>query len=378
MTNFLTAIKAKSKNWLFRQIVFLGKSKQTVLSPSGEKVQLREEPLSSYIAVLGCDTYIKLKKRYKVISKKDLLQVIKNEKSYLSPFDYYYLIFRCSEVNDGEWEVTFYFIDKQSYPSIDTYLLVFVWEDIVRSQVNTEYDNAIVSAVSGNVLVTRENNEIETVAITANSNLKQKVLFDMQEILPRTVSLDNRLIMEWMSSYLLSVKWGGLYGCFNSDRIRGDKLKLKIKPVYGAWLGAALIGLSVLESLYLIGMNSYIDSSREKNSAELSQYLDAKSVYMSDAETYNSYRTISALRSNVSVLPDLLTKLPSQENDLTLERLDYIEGEVRVTGYSSNIQSVMAFLSDREQVVDLEFVSPITPGSNGRDKFSIKFRVDDE
>ena len=170
----------------------------------------------------------------------------------------------------------------------------------------------------------------------------------------------------------MTLSWLTLRGAFNKERFINKKQRIKFNPRYAAFAGVILGSAIVLESLYLLSMDYYLESKIEGTADLRNDYSKVKGQYLGDLDKYGNYGKIISSKSNAAEIPQLLNQF-SGKNDIRIDRMDYLQGEVRIGGISGYIELFMTYLSGHPQVKGLEFMSPLTPDKSGKDRFLIRF-----
>ncbi len=371
MKQLIKTIKSKLIHLLFEQIELVSRTEVSQFDIDGDQFVPVKSP-GKGIAILRKNMYVAFERRYKVISQKELKGIVENEMGYHSPFDNSYVLYRMTELGEGNWLVNYYFVDVDEHPYIKHYGMVLIWEQIVRFILGDRFKTPLKlrSAVGEQLIVVEENslhvNDIH------ESNLKNRILLNEEasNIVLRDVS--GKELTSKLVTYLLTFVWASLRGAINKKRFLDNRKELKLNPrQLGIVAALGLISI-VIESAYLLGTNYYLDNKMQSSSELRDQYSTAKSQYLSNLDKYSALASIITAKSNAADIPKLLHQFEGK-GDIRIDRMDYLQGEVRVGGISGNIEALMSYLSERPQVKGLEFVSPITPDKSGKDRFLIRF-----
>ncbi|UAA39655.1 hypothetical protein KIH87_04675 [Paraneptunicella aestuarii] len=375
MKELLSDPKNKFIPWLLGKVDFLDKDGVRTLD-IGRNTLVSKGSDKGWIAVLSRDMYVSFEKLYKVISEKELKQIIKNELEYQSPFKNSYALYKMSEQGSGGWLVQYHFVDLELYPGVNQYALVLTWEDILRFILRDFtggrvcLDNAL-----GKQFVWIEKNVLKIVDDKGDS-LKNRILKTHANVDVENVSMGASELSRNIAHYLLTISWKDLRGALNKFYFVEKRKRFALNPKHALMSGVIFGAVMLLESVYLLGMNYYLENAAESTADLRNEYSELKGNYLQLLDSYSSFASVFASKSHVSHIPQVLHQF-SNRGDLRIDRLDYLEnGEIRIGGISSDIESFMTFLSGRPDVNGLEFMSPITPDNrSGKDRFLIRFNL---
>lgn len=369
MKQLFNKFKMNLSRWLAEQIAFISRNRIDRLDVDLDSLVPVEQD-AFHIAILHKDMYVAFERRYKVISKKELKEVVENEMEFHSPFEKSKVIYRVADNEDGSWVVHYYFIDVVKYPDIERYGFIFIWEEVLRFLVDIKSGQPVkLNSPIGTQLIFTEGERLHVDDVHPNS-LKQRILMTELETKPIQTDLNCREMGEKFVEYFASFSWLSLRGSFNPKRYLSKYKAISLSPRQLGILSIVLVAGIVAESAYLIGTDFYLDN-RMKDSADIrNEYAQKKGEFLKKLDRYTAFAGIIENKSNASTIPGLLQKF---EGDIRIDRMDYIQGEVRIGGISSDIESVMKYLSGHPQVKGLDFMSPITPDKSGKDRFLIRF-----
>lgn len=372
MKELVLKFKERIIRWLMGNVEFLNKG-ETAAFDIERKGFVTDETKGRGIAILPQKMYVSFERKYKVISRKELKGVVENEIGFHAPFDNSYSIYRISEQGDSNWLVHYYFVDMDRYPSIKQYGLLLIWEEVLRYLLNDISEPSLrIKSPIGEQLVVIEKLGVRVVEHLSNS-LRNRVLLDDTQADSPNYEISPDEFASKMTSYLLSLSWRELQGALNKRYFERKKQSLEFNPKYAALSGLILGAFMLLESAYLLGTDYYLDNKIKSADDLRGEYSQAKSQYLSQLEQYEGFASIVSAKSYAAKLPQLIHHYTGK-GELRIDRMDYLEGEVRIGGISNNIQSFMSYLSEHPKVKGLEFLSPITKDSRtGKDRFSIKF-----
>ncbi len=370
MNKYFQIIKSSCIKWLFDRLYFQGRSDVNQLVLDAERLE-SVNTSGRGILILNKGVYVSFERKYKVISRKELKGIAENEMNYHSPFENTYALFRITDLGEGGWKVNYYFIDLDAYPDVSEYILILVWEDLLKSTAGQKKLPFRIKSVLGCQLLTLEDGTIQVREIDQDG-LKNRILANAQHQEVSVQELDVQGLSSLISTYLLTFSWGNLYGSFNRGRFARKRVSFKLSGRQ-VWISSLLVAaVALLESSYLVGVELYLNSKMQSSTELRDQYAITKGKYLSDLKTYQSLAAIVGTKSNLTDIPRLLSGFDSM-NEVRIDRMDYLQGEVRIGGVSSNIEGLMTYLSGLQNVQGLEFLSPITPDSSGKDRFLIRF-----
>ena len=372
MKKLLATTRIKLARWLFEQIDVLRKGENSRYEFDNGCL-VSNAINGNGIAILDKSMYVAFERRYKVISKKELRGIVENEKNYHSPFKSGYALYKTTELGDGNWSVQYYFIDLMIHPEIQRYGLILIWEEILEFILGKKPEQSLkVSSPFGEQIAVTEDDSFQIINVN-DSSLKNRVLVSEHLLEAEKRNISSSEFTSKVMNYVFYLAWLPLHGAFNRARFSSKKSVLNLEPKLFAAGAAIVFGAMLLESAYLIGLDYYLDS-KVQGSAELrNKYSAAKREYLGKLEQFSQLSSVIAAKSNAADIPQLLHQMP-KEQDLRIDRMDYIEGEVRIGGISEDIEALMAYLTSHPQVKGLEFMSPITPDKkSGKDRFLIRF-----
>lgn len=374
MKQHITTIKNRAIDWIFKRIHVV--ARDSVQRFDVSTAQIADATSSSAdIAVLRKSVYVSFDKRYKVISQKELKGIVSNELDFHSPFPSSYALYKLRQIDDGNWQVTYYFADLERFPALSQYRLVLIWDDFIRFWVGDEVDAnkpMLVTSPLAQQHVVKEDSAIVVSDVEAGS-LKQRILMSSSEQEMAQKPLPAAQFSELFFQYLLTFPWLTLVGAVNRARWLPEKQTVSVSPRQ-VGLIAAVFGVAVLlESAWLVGLDVYFDRQMTSTADIREQYSSAKSAYLKQLDQFSQYASVIKQRSAASAIPQLLSGYPNKA-DIRIDRMDYLQGEVRLGGVASDIEAFMAYLSQQGNVKDLAFMSPITQDKrSGKDRFSIRF-----
>lgn len=374
MKQHITTIKNRAIDWIFKRIHVVSRDSLQRFDVSTARVT--NAPISSAdIAVLRKSAYVSFDKRYKVISQKELKGIVFNELDFHSPFPSSYSLYKVRQIDEGNWQVTYYFADLQRFPDLSQYRLVLIWDDFIRFWLENEDDTAtpvLVTSPLAQQTVVKEGGAL-VVSDVEPGSLKQRILTSSSEqtMLQKTLSAEQ--FSESFFQYLLTFPWITLVGAVNRARWLPEKQSVSVSPRQMGLI-AIFFGVAVLlESAWLVGLDFYFERQMTSTADIREQYSSSKNTYLKQLERFGEYADVVKLRSVASSIPQLLSGYPNK-TDLRIDRMDYLQGEVRLGGITSDIEAFMAYLSQHGNVKGLAFMSPITQDkSSGKDRFSIRF-----
>lgn len=378
MKQLFSQYQQKAKNWLLSQTDLLSKTESIrLLSANGSITKNAVEDNSiGQIAILNKSMYVTFERSYKVISRKELLGIVNNEKDFHSPFSNSFVQYKVEDAGDGTWLVTYYFVDLDVFPHVANYHVVLTWEWVLVAHLESLSTLPCqVTSVFGEHLVVSDGQRNKVTELDLG-NLKSRILLGNQPNL-RCETLTLERMSDAIANYFLSFTWVGIQGSFNRQRLFANSKKVSFSKYEMAAVAALFVGVMALESAYLVGTD-YLLSKQVSESAEArNEYASLKGQYLTNLDAYQALEKAIKTRSHAAALPSLLGQLQT-DYDLRIDRLDYVEGEVRIGGISGDIESLMSFLGKQASVSGLDFLSPITPDKSGKDRFSIRFDFLDE
>ena len=371
MKQHITTIKNRAIDWIFKRMHIVDRTGVQEFDLS--RKQLREASSShTDILVLRKSAYVSFDKRYKVISQKELKGIVANEHDFHSPFATSYTLHKIQQIDEGNWQVTYYFVDLARFPTLSQYRLILIWDDFICHWIGEVKSPVLVDSPVAQQYVIREDGAINVSDVESNS-LKQRILMASAENNPNHQVLAAEHFAEQFFHYFISFSWLSLSGSINRARWLPAKQTISLSPKQMAIAGAVLGAAVVIESAWLMGLDFYFEQQMQNTVEIREQYSTAKSAYLKRLDKYSQYADVVKQRSAASSVPQLLADYP-QKSDIRIDRMDYLQGEVRLGGIAGDIEAFMNYLSEQTSVQGLAFMSPITQDKRtGKDRFSIRF-----
>lgn len=372
MKKLITTAQYKFTHWLFERIELFKSGKPYRFDLNQTRLVERFQQ-GNGIAILDKSMYVAFERRYKVISQKELKGIVENEKNYHSPFKTGYALYKTTELGEGNWLVQYYFVDLDVYPEVEHYTVVLIWEEVLISLIGDKSKAPVkVSSPMGEQLIVAEDNTLR-ISNIVGSGLKNRVL--LTEPLDQTdvFNIEGAEFANRILSYIVTLQWTSVHGVFNHHRFSRKSHDITFNPKVLALGGGIVAAAMSFESVYLLGMDYYLENEVQRSAELRNDYSNAKGKYLRGLDEYSDLAIIVSSKSNAGDIPRLLSQLPD-DLKLRIDRMDYIGGEVRIGGISGNIEALMAYLANHPQVDGLDFMSPITPDKkSGQDRFLIRF-----
>lgn len=355
---------------LIKQVQLVSNQEGVRFRDSGEK----KSGGRLYIALLQRNMYISFDKKYKVISQKELKGIAENEMNYHSPFKNSKILYKCTELGEGNWNVTYYFIDLQLYPEIKNYKLILLADDLIRYCArNVSAKNIEVHSPLGHQLITLEEGVKQVRNLTGNS-YKHRLLSASVDSNCEKLKLNQVELEEQFCNYFLSLSWLQYQGSVNREAFLDKGRNLQFNQQHAKIAAILLLTAISLESIYIKGMDYFLDRQIADSAALREEYATIKRQYLDKVDNYNIMAGIVNQRTDVTAIANVIGRMDSSLG-VKIDRLDYLQGEFRLSGSSNDIQNMMAFLSAEPSIIALDFLSPITTGRDGKDQFSIRFEL---
>lgn len=371
MKQHITTIKHRAIDWIFKRIHFVARDSVQQFDLITQQLT---QPTSAAtdIAVLRKSAYVRFDKRYKVISQKELKGIVSNELDFHSPFQSSYALYKIRELAEGSWQVTYYYVDLKRHPELANYRLVLIWDEFISYWLaDKEMPISISTPIAQQYAV--KDDGVVAVSDVEQSRLKKRIMETAMEQSAPQCDLSAAQFADQFFQYLLAFPWLALQGAVNRGRWLPAKQSLNLSPKQMGWLGAVFAGAMFIESAWLLSQEWYFEQQMQ-NTAELrEQYSVAKNNYLNQLDRFAQYAIAAKRRSGAASVPQLLSSYGNKA-DIRIDRMDYLQGEVRLGGVAGDIEAFMAFLSQQEAVHELAFMSPITQDKRtGKDRFSIRF-----
>ncbi|MCY7294375.1 hypothetical protein [Alteromonas sp. a30] len=363
MKNIGLKVKAKLVGILSNNIspLFIEKRADSQVSESTKR-----------IGILPKQMYLSMDRRYKVISKKELLAIVENEKLLRSPFKQSYVLYRVDSIGDGEWNVKFYFVDLEAHPEVLQYKMLLLWEEIANFLLKKESLSVLrVSSCWGAEKATLNEGKVHLSSENAKS-LKNKILNVENHGTIKEMHFDDKALHQLTVDYLVTFAWWEIAGTFNKQAFNQSTSTQFLQQINYKFLGYAVIAAVLLESGFLIASTQYLNNQIDSNAELRQSYSQLKRNYNNLLERYGHYAEAESKRSYASDVPKLLGSIDTKAG-LRIDRFDYIQGEVRIGGLVDDVDLFVGYLSEQKRVKQLEFISPIKPDKSGKDRFAIKF-----
>lgn len=358
------------KELLFQSKSKLIKALSARLSLLG--VNYSQEVESRPIGIIPKSHYLSFERTYKVISKKELLAIVENEKHVRSPFDNSYVMYRTSDIGDGSWLVKYYFIDLNKYPQVGGFKLVILWDDVAQYLLTKHATERLVMETPfGRELAIISGGQLHF-AEAQKMGLKERLLLSGEQEKHKEIKLNTSELFEEVSAYVLGFSWLSLNGGINYSAFKTEHSFNFFTPQVAKYAGLILSAAIGLQSAFLLASGYYMDSVVASGAEQRKTYASLKRGYLDNLDAYSQLSEIVSSKSHASSIPNLLHGYQGKDG-LRIDRLDYLSGEVRIGGVTDNTDGFMAYLSSHTSVSGLEFMSPITPDRSGKDRFSIKF-----
>ena len=105
----------------------------TMLQITAGATQVFQSEQKLWCVVVMPGTYVTTSRRYKAISRKELLAIVNNEREFLSPFEESRSVYLVNENYEGGWLVDFYFVDLQRYAQLKDVFAVIPGDQLIQN-----------------------------------------------------------------------------------------------------------------------------------------------------------------------------------------------------------------------------------------------------
>jgi len=228
MKQHITTIKNRAIDWIFKHIHIVDRTGVQGFDLSRKQLC---EAASSHadILVLRKSAYVSFDKRYKVISQKELKGIVANEHDFHSPFETSYTLHKIQQIDEGNWQVTYYFVDLARFPTLSQYRLILIWDDFICHWIGEVNTPVLVDSPVAQQYVIREDGAINVSDVEPNS-LKQRILMASADNNPTHQVLAAEHFAEQFFHYFISFSWLSLSGSINRARWLPAKQTISLSP----------------------------------------------------------------------------------------------------------------------------------------------------
>lgn len=348
---------------------------------SGEMLQLKEgvarafpENKRPWCVVVMPGAFVTSTRRYKAISRKELLAIVNNEREFLSPFINSLSPYNVAETDDGGWSVDFYFIDLERYPELKEIFAIIPGDTIIHNMHNPDSPVMRYRGALGEFLIdihqgrfkVHTSSERRLKSIYAEEDFKQRV--EDYTVTDCIDGLVQTMLRSSFWSQRAAIQWALLPAWLK---------RIFIRPALWRNFGVGLAVWITLQSLYLVATEWLITRDASAGAEIRADYAAGKKEYLLKLNLLASMRSLTEHHGRLAFLGDLFAAL-SGSGKVELTRFDYRDGEYQIVGVTDNIDAMISTLTQYEGVDGVEFNSPVRPTREGLDKFNLRFEIANE
>lgn len=369
MKDFLKKLKKKLEGFIFDNIQLYDGTALYCINKSGLQ---RSPKLTAKILIVSSNSFLRLEKTYKVMSKTDLTKIIEHEVIDNVPFKDSYILHQMHDSNNGAWQVSYSFLDLSRDKVVHKVPFVFLWEDVVLNYVERQKNTPfIVSSDIGNYLIEKISNRLSISSMGDSSSYKAKTIVNGLSGEPSYVELNSKEYGAAIYKYCLSLKWLQSHGSFNRNYARAIFKQLSSNTKWIKFAGISLAVYAVFQIIFLMSVDHYYEFMKKRSEEPRRQFVQAQTEYKQKFEQYENLQNLISTKTTIHMIPEILSNIPSDVK-LTLTRFDYIQGLVNINGEANDIEKLTDYLTANPKIQNLDFISPIVPSKNSF-KFAIQF-----
>lgn len=347
----------------------------TMLQIKRGQVAAFPQDQKSWCAIVMPGTYVTTSRRYKAISRKELLAIVNNEREFLSPFSESRSVYRAAENDEGGWLVEFYFVDLQRYPQLRDVFFVIPGDQILKSLHTGEAELSCYRGVLGDFIV--HQNQGDWLVKRFSERLLQSLQMEQSLAQTRTIDYTSSDCAYGLTSTLMTSPFWRQRGAIQWALLPAWLKQTLGKPKLWGHLALGLTAWVAVQFLYLTASDWLINREASSSADIRRTYASAKTEYLSDLDQLVAMQGLLADRSQLYRLGGLFEVLKNS-GDVTLNRFEYRDGEFRIGGLTDDINGLTRNLSDFEGVSGVDFNSPVRPDRSGLDQFDLRFEIANE
>jgi hypothetical protein len=347
----------------------------TMLQITAGATQVFPSEQKLWCVVVMPGTYVTTSRRYKAISRKELLAIVNNEREFLSPFEESRSVYRVTENDEGGWLVDFYFVDLQRYAQLKDVFAVIPGDQLIQNLSDAAQGLTRYCGDLGDFLVYQ--NQGAWVVKRFSERLLQSLQVEQDQSQERTINYAPLDCSRSLTKQILASTFWSQRGVIQWALVPAW-LKLTLaKPKLWTNLAIGLIAWVAVQFLYLTA-SDWLITHEASSSADIRRaYAAAKTEYLSDLDQLVAMQGLLADRSQLYRLGGLFEVLKNS-GEVTLNRFEYRDGEFQIGGLTDDIDTLTRNLSDFEGVSGVDFNSPVRPDRSGLDQFDLRFEIANE
>ena len=328
-----------------------------------------------WCAIVMPGTYVTTSRRYKAISRKELLAIVNNEREFLSPFSESRSVYRTAENDDGGWLVDFYFVDLQRYPQLKDVFFVIPGDQLVKNLHKGEAELSCYRGALGDFIV--HQNQDDFLVKRFSERLLQSLQMEQSQAQTRTIDYTPSDCAYGLKSTLMAGSFWRQRGAIQWALLPAWLTQTLGKPKLWGHLALGLTAWVAAQFLYLTASDWLINREALSSADIRRTYASAKTEYLSDLDQLLAMQSLLTDRSQLYRLGGLFEVLKNS-GEVTLNRFEYRDGEFRIGGLTDDINSLTRNLSEHEGVFGVDFNSPVRPDRSGLDQFDLRFEIANE
>lgn len=317
-------------------------------------------------------TYVTTSRRYKAISRKELLAIVNNEREFLSPFEESRSIYRVTENDEGGWLVDFYFIDLQRHPQLTDVFCVIPGDLFVKSLHAGEAQLTRYRGPLGDFILYY--NQGAALVKRFSERLLQSLQIEQGFTQAHTIDYTPSDCAYGLTSSLTASAFWRQRGAMQWTLVPTWFKQTLGKPKLWGRVAIGLTAWVVAQFLYLTASDWLITHEALSSADIRREYVTAKTEYLSDLDQLSAMQGLMGDRSQLYRLGGLFEVLKNS-GEVTLNRFEYRDGEYRIGGLTDDIDTLTRNLSDFKGVYGVDFNSPVRPDRSGLDQFDLRFEI---
>jgi hypothetical protein len=347
----------------------------SILQVSAEGASTLPLEQKPWCAVAMPGTFVATSRRYKAISRKELLAIVNNEREFLSPFDEPRSLYRVTETDEGGWLVDFYFIDLKRYPQLSEVFALIPGDQFVRNLVGEDASSLNhFHGELGDFLVYQHRGAW---LVKRFSQRLVESLRDESQTQERILGYEPSDLAQGLFNAMLSASFWSQRGAAQWSLVPAWLKQMLAKPMLWRNVAMGVVVWVGVQFVYFMATDWLITNEASSSADIRRAYAAEKTAYLADLDQLVAMQGLIAKQSRLHRLGGLFEAL-SSSGEVKLNRFDYRDGEYRIAGVTDDIDTLISGLSQFPGVSGVDFNSPVRPDRAGLDQFDLRFEIADE